>query len=59
MFGADRLDVVLMPVDDARMERSIIADSEPVPGGTKRTRRWHTVEEKRRIVAKTSHVFTV
>ena len=31
MFGADRLDVVLMPVDDACMERSIVADSELVP----------------------------
>lgn len=53
MFGADRLDVVLMPVDDACMERSIVADSELVPGGAKRTRRWHTVEEKRRIVEET------
>ena len=53
MFGADRLDVVLRPVDDSCMERSIVADSELVPRGAKRNRRWHTVEEKRRIVEET------
>jgi len=35
------------------MERSIVADSELVPGGAKRNRRWHSVEEKRRIVEET------
>jgi transposase len=35
------------------MERSIVADSELVSGGAKRGRRWHTVEEKRRIVEET------
>ena len=53
MFGADRLDVVLGPVDDSCMERRIVTDSELVPGGAKRNRRWHTVEEKRRIVEET------
>lgn len=53
VFGADRLDVVLRPVEHSCMERSIVADSELVPGGAKRSRRWHTVEEKRRIVEET------
>jgi transposase len=53
VFGADRLDVVLEPVDDSCMERSIVADTELVRGGAKRNRRWHTVAEKRRIVEET------
>jgi transposase len=35
------------------MERSIVADSELVGGRAERSRRWRTVEEKRRIVEET------
>lgn len=39
-----------MRVDDFRMGRSMVADSELVEGSGARSRRWRTVEEKRRIV---------
>lgn len=49
MFGRDRLDGIDRDVDDACMEPSIVADSEPAGGRGGQRRRWRRVEEKRRI----------
>ena len=44
------MDVERQDVDDACVEQTIVTGSELAGGGGERSRRWRTVEEKRRIV---------